>query len=63
MSKVQTLPQPWPLPCWPGPCPVYLPTWPQFHLAFAEVRATTPFPTWAQRLPSGLSQFSIFWRP
>lgn len=44
MSKVQTLPQPWPLPCCPSPCPVYLPTWPQFHLASAEVRATLPNP-------------------
>lgn len=28
ISKVQTLPQSWPLPCWPSPGPVYLPTWP-----------------------------------
>lgn len=62
MSKVQTLPQPWPLPCWPSPCPVYLPTWPQFRLASAEVRATTSFPARPQQLRSGLSQSSIFSR-
>lgn len=60
ISKVQTLPQSWLLPCWPSPCPTYLNL---ASIPSAEYMVTTPFPVQPQQLWSGLGQPSIFWRP